>query len=371
MKYVSLVLLMLVFAAINVHSQYTTDKVVGDKHAAVRDSLKTAAYPYMLPIWGQKVVNKGFKIPLPAGLSMQYIWQESDIVIDNLQVGFNHGPKYSLDQIVRFDKAVTSSSGVNIRPDIWLFPFLNIYALFAKSNTSTTINAGVYVPDSSSWNKIFDINTQANFDATTFGFGLTPTVGIGGYFLAIDMNFSWTDIDELDDPAYVFVLGPRLGKNFAFKGDRSLAVWAGGFRVKLNSGTNGSLSATDLFPLDQWQAKIDTGYMKIASSQQQVDAWWAGLSPQEQRNPVNVAKHEAADGVLARAGNVLNAASGVVSDAADGSIQYSLDKKPKDKWNFIIGSQFQINKNWMIRAEMGFLGSRQQFIGGVQYRLGF
>ena len=37
-------------------------------------------------------------------------------------------------------------------------------------------------------------------------------------------------------------------------------------------------------------------------------------------------------------------------------------------WNFIIGSQFQINRSWMIRAEYGFLGSRSQFIGGLQYR---
>ena len=40
------------------------------------------------------------------------------------------------------------------------------------------------------------------------------------------------------------------------------------------------------------------------------------------------------------------------------SVQYSLDKRPKDMWNFVIGTQYQHNKHWMIRAEFGFLGSR-------------
>jgi len=51
-------------------------------------------------------------------------------------------------------------------------------------------------------------------------------------------------------------------------------------------------------------------------------------------------------------------------------VQYSLDKRPKDMWNFLIGSQYQYNKHWMIRCEVGLLGSRTQVIAGLQYRFG-
>jgi hypothetical protein len=356
-----------------VEAQYTTNKVVGKKNEALRDSLQATDYPYMLPIWGKKVVKKGFDLPYSAGVSAQYLWQQSDIVINNLQVGFNNGPKYNLDQLIRFDKSQTTSNGINLRPDFWLFPFLNIYAIFAASKTSTAIQAGIWVPDSTSWKKILDINTKANFNATTFGFGATPTFGIGGFFLTMDMNFTWSDIAELDKPAFAFVFGPRLGKNFRFPNhpEKSLAVWAGGFRIQLNSGTSGSLNTSELFPTDQWQSKIDTGYIKVDNSQQQVNAWWNNLTPAEQKNPVNVAKYNTANAALATAGNILDAASQVVTNASNSTIQYSLDKKPKNAWNFIIGTQFQINKSWMIRAEYGFLGSRQQFIGGLQYRFPF
>ena len=350
-------------------AQNPANKIVGKKKVALADSLKTAHYPYIFPIWGQRVVNKGFNMPKSAGLSAQYLGQKSDILINNLMVGFNGGPLYKLDDIIRFNSAKSTTNGVNIRPDLWVFPFLNVYGILASSKTSTSIDAGVWLPDDSSWKKVTDLKTKANFNATTFGFGLTPTVGVGGFFMALDVNFTWSDIAELEKPAFAFVFGPRFGKNIAFKNpNRTLALWAGGFRLSLNSGTSGSLNTSDLFPVDQWQANIDTGYMKVAGNQEKVDSWWEGLSPQEQKNPVNIAKHESANSVLARAGALLDAASQVVTNAGNATIQYSLDKKPKDMWNFILGAQFQYNRNWMLRVEYGFLGSRSQVIAGLQYR---
>ena len=93
-------------------AQYTTDKVVGQKHEALRDSLEKMKYPYLLPIWGQKVVSKGYNLPYSAGLSVQYLWQElRSSLINNLQVGFNNGPKYNLDEIIRFP-----TDEANVRP---------------------------------------------------------------------------------------------------------------------------------------------------------------------------------------------------------------------------------------------------------------
>lgn len=350
-------------------AQANTDKIVGAKNQAIVDSLKKVEYPYVFPIWGQKVIERGFKIPKSAGLSIQYIGQQSDIIIDNLQVGFNHGPMYSLDDIIRFNKSVASTNGVNIRPDFWLLPFLNVYAVFAQSKTSTEIDAGIWLPDNVGWKEVGKISTKANFNATTIGVGLTPTFGVGGFFLALDMNFSWSDISELEDPAYVFVLGPRFGKNIPLKKpDQTIAFWVGGFRVKMGTQTNGSINTGDLFPISQWQNTINQGYQNLDAKQTTVDNWWNGLTPAEQKKPANIAKHEAASSVLARFGGILDQASQVVNTAGNSSVQYSLEKRQKDMWNFIVGSQFQLNRSWMLRVEYGFLASRQQLIAGLQYR---
>jgi len=365
-------LLVCICCTFSINAQYTTDKVMGPKNQDLADSLKKSEYPYLFPIWGKKVVAKGFNIPKSGGLSAQYLYQQSDIVIENLSVGFNHGQLYPLDEIIRFNSAVATTNGVNLRPDLWVFPFLNVYGILAQSKTSTAIDAGVWLPDSSGWHQITSLKTKANFDATTFGFGLTPTAGIRGFFLALDMNFSWSDIEALEKPAFAFVFGPRFGKNITLKKpDRNIAMWVGGFRVKIGSSTSGSLNASDLFPTSEWGNKIDVGYQKLQESQGKVDAWWNGLSSTEQKKPINIAKHETANRVLATFANVLDGASQIVDNAANASIQYSLEKRQKQMWNLILGSQYQINRSLQVRAEVGFLASRVQFIGGLQYRFNF
>jgi long-subunit fatty acid transport protein len=108
----------------------------------------------------------------------------------------------------------------------------------------------------------------------------------------------------------------------------------------------------------------------VEQKQIAVDTWWEDLTPQEQKNPVNVAKYETALSTLDAAGNLLNSLDGVLNDDKSATVQYSLNKRPKDMWNFVVGGQYQMNKHWMLRAEYGFLGSRQQFITGLQFRFG-
>ena len=122
--------------------------------------------------------------------------------------------------------------------------------------------------------------------------------------------------------------------------------------------------------MDDLQAKVDEGEQKVGDAQIQVDTWWEGLTPVEQKNPVNVAKYTAANAALGRAGEILNAADEAAANGVTSTVQYSMDKRPKDMWNFIVGSQYQLNKHFMVRAEVGFLSSRIQVNTGLQYRFG-
>lgn len=367
-----LIILCLILISLSANGQVYSNKVVGKKNTEKIDSLKRTEYPYVLPIWGDKATKRGFDLPYSAGLSIQYLWQKQDLIIENLNVGFNHGPQYNLDEIVRFENSVSEAAGVNFRPDVWVLPFLNVYGVFAKSKPSTTVGFGIWVPDSTDvWKEVYSTSTVAKFDAFSVGFGITPTIGVGGGFLALDMNFTWTDVDALNKPAFSFIFDPRFGKTFKFKKpEQSLALWVGGFRWSINTGTQGSLPLSDLFSIDELEEKVDQGMIKVENAQVQVDAWWNDLSSLEQNNPVNKAKYETANRALAAAGNFLNAADAAVNNAENSTVQYSLDKRPDMKWNFIVGGQFQYNKHWMIRGEYGFLGTRQQFFTGIQYRFG-
>jgi len=352
--------------------QVYSNKVVGEKNQALKDTLIAEQYPYSLPIWGAKATAKGYDLPYSAGVSLNYFWQQSDLVITDLFVGFNDGPMYDLNELIRFENSVSTASVITVRPDIWLFPFLNVYGIFSKAQTSTEINAGIYLPDTSNvWSEVTAFSSKAEFEATGMGLGMTPTIGIGGGWMALDMNMTWTDVSALNKPVFTFVFGPRFGKSFKFKNpERNIAVWAGGFRVHLSAETDGSILLSEVIPIDNLQGKVDQGMMKVEDVTGQVDEWWNGLTELEQRNPVNEAKYETANRVLETTGSILNSMDGALNDDESATVQYSLTKYPKDKWNFIIGTQFQINKHFMIRAEYGFLGSRQQFMTGLQYRFG-
>ena len=351
-------------------AQVYTNIEVGKKNEMLADSIKKTPYKYLLPIWGERATALGYNLPYSAGLSVNYLQQESKVIIDNLQVGFNNGPLRNIDEIVRFDDATARAGALTLRPDIWILPFINVYGIFGQGKSSTEISAGIFLPDTSgNWNEVLPLETKANFDVTVMGFGITPTMGVGNGWIALDMNFAWSDISALDKPVKTFVFGPRFGKTTRFKKpDSNIAFWVGGFRVKFSSETKGSLPLDELFPVDDIQLKVDSAIVNVGVRQDNVEEWWNGLTEVEQKNPVNKSKYETANRVLTTAGETLNSIDESLNDGESASVQYSLDKKLKDAWNFIVGAQYQLNKSWMLRGEVGFLGSRKQFLASLQYR---
>ncbi len=287
-------------------------------------------------------------------------------------IGFNQSQTFNVDELVRFEESRATASAVTIRPDIWLFPFLNVYGILGRAQASTAVGFGLWLPDGdNNFNEVLSASTVVDFQATSMGLGMTPTIGIGGGFMALDLDVSWTDVPQLAQPARTFVFGPRFGKNFNLKKPgTAVAVWVGGFRVHLNSDTYGSIALIEVFPPGELGGKIDQGFEKVENASNQVETWWNGLSPAQQNNPINKVKYEKANALLETASTILVAADGALSTIESSTVQYSMDKRPADMWNFIVGGQYQFSKHFMYRLEYGFLGSRQQIMTGLQYRFG-
>lgn len=333
-----------------------------------KDSLE---YNNLLPIFGKKVKALGFDLPHSAGISVNYLWQKSDIVISNVAVGFNSGELINVDDLIRFNTTTAESNGVNIRPDIWVFPFLNIYGIFAQAQSRTNVDVSIVIPRINEAEELFNIQTNPLFNTTTVGFGFTPTAGFFGGWIAFDMNFTWTDVESQENPVFAFVFDPRIGKTFQLnKPERNISFWIGGFRLKVNRDTKGSLALDEIIPIEEWDTKVTNGQIKVGEAQQELDDWWENLNPIQQQNPVNIAKRTANQAKLNVASRFLNGAESALDTADNSTLDYSLDKRQFSMWNFVIGSQFQINKSWMLRAEYGFSEGRNTFFTGLQYRFG-
>jgi len=115
----------------------------------------------------------------------------------------------------------------------------------------------------------------------------------------------------------------------------------------------GSLNLNELIPTDGLQARVDAGNSKSGELTDKRRLLVSGLSSFEQKNPGNVAKYETANRALARAGQFLSSMDGALND--DSTHRAIFLDKAADMWNFIVGTQYQHNRHWMIRLNMDFL----------------
>lgn len=331
---------LLVISTEALHGQYASRKI-SKKQRAYIDSLKQVEYNYIFPIWGKKAYSRGFDIPYPVGLMANYIWIKQGITIENMQLGIEsenaNVPLAPID-FIGFGDNYNTSYAANFRPDIWIFPFLNVYGLFGFGSSTTEVNLVEPIV----------IKSVVKQKLSTAGVGVMGAFGIGPLWVSVDANWSWTKPELLDDPVLTKVLGIRLGKTFTFsnKPESNLAFWIGGMRLRMSSNTVGKIKMADAIPQETWDRKDE-----IVSN---YNTWYEGLDPIGQGLVDNTAFPDFMEALDARNGDAI--------------ISYGLDKKPNEEWNFLIGGQYQISKSWMIRSEGGIVGDRKSFLLSLNYR---
>ena len=334
--YIIIVLFFIQFA----NAQYATTKIK-TKHEAYTDSLKQVKYDNIFPIWGQKVYEKGFDIPYPTGVMVNYVYAKQGLIIDNMQLGIETDnldfPLTGVD-FIEFGNNYTTASTVMVRPDIWILPFLNVYGLFGSGTSTTEVNLKFPI----------ELKSVVEQDVTTTGIGLTAAAGLGPIWLALDGNVTWNKPELLDEAVKVKTFGIRFGHNFVNKSKpyRNFGLWAGAMSISLGSNTLGEIKLNEALPPETWSRadQIVVAY----------DNWY--------NNTATIPQKIIADQTLGPIVNAIGAADG------EAVIRYGLDKRTKQKWNGIIGAQYQHNKNWMFRTEAGVIGDRKMFLLSLNWR---
>ena len=341
MKKIYTLLLVSVFVIqANVSGQYVTKKV-RSVHEAYTDSLKNVQYDYIFPILGQGAYKQGFDIPYPAGIMANYIWMDQGLDMTNMQLGFdgtNTDIPLSPTDFIEFGDNRNTSYIYNVRPDLWILPFLNVYGLFGGGKSVTEVN--LIAP--------IELKSVVEQNVRTAGLGVMTAFGVGPVWVNVDVNWTWTKPELLDKPVKVGVLGLRIGHTFTFKKRpySNIAIWAGAMSLKMGEETVGQIALIDALPQETWDRRDE-----IVN---QYNAWYDGLSPAKQAIVDNTAFPEIIDRI----------------GAADGSavIGYAMDKKTSEMWNGIVGAQYQFNKKWQLRTEWGIIGDRKSMLFSLNYR---
>ena len=336
-----LFLLLLCFVGTEIaNAQYASTKIKS-KHEVYTDSLKQVEYNYTFPILGQGAYKKGFDIPYPVGLMANYMWMEQNLVFDNMQLGLktdNLDIPLTPVEFIEFGENSNTSYAYNVRPDLWVLPFLNVYGIFGGGQSHTEVNLTAPV-------SLLSIVDQG---LRTAGVGIMGAGGIGPIWFSVDANWTWSKPELLDKAVQVNVLGIRFGHTFKFKNkpEANIALWAGAMRMEMSSDTKGEIKLIDALPPETWERKdeIVTNYYD----------WYD--------NVATIPQKKVADQILTPIVERI--------DQADGNsiIRYGMDKQVKEKWNGTVGGQYQLNKRWMFRSEAGLIGNRKSFLISVNYR---
>jgi hypothetical protein len=290
----------------------------------------------IFPLWGDKARAKGFTLPEPFGFMVNYYYQQSDVEISNLQLRFNGGEWLDASGLIQVPKATATASTLAIRPNLMLFPFLSVYALFSSGATETDVNVEILPPD-----QVIAFDTTAKSGAQVLALGATFQMGYRGFFGVADFNGAVSDVERMADLVGSNLLSFRLGYNFGTPGGRGFALWAGTAGQVLDVDTEGSVRLGEVLP--------DPSGDRIDAAEARCDA----LPPGRVRDQCD---------------EIVQAMRDLSAGVQDSTVDYRLDKKPAGTWNMIVGAQYALDSHWHFRAETTFLNSRFSALAAVEYR---
>lgn len=277
----------------------------------------------MFPIWGDEARARGYSIPLPFGVNLSYMNIRQDINVESISLSGLQGipaDMLAIDAGHTREKSKTE----NIRLDMWVFPFLNVYGLVGHTRGSSVSQVSVDADPSlytgidrviaGSIHRLHDngslqgLDFTLDFKGTTWGGGFTLAGGYDNWFALVDTNYTLTNFDILDGKISALTVSPRVGYRFNFQGisgPSHLSVWVGSMYQDVQQEFKGNLSDLNL-P--------------------------AGLQPFINENS-----------------------------------RFDVKQSLSSPWNMLVGAQYEVTKNFNILTEIGFNERNSFFIAG-EYR---
>ncbi|MHC4214908.1 MAG: lipid-binding SYLF domain-containing protein, partial [Planctomycetota bacterium] len=269
-----------------------------------------------LPFLAQKVVNKGYDLPLPYGVGLTVAGVDQEMDLSNLSAGFNGGPMRQFPS-VSLNNSETDTQSLLVKLDAWLFPFMNVFGMVGQVRGDFTMDVGI---DGNTilneigetcggliqgplcrllQDKVFTLPIKTDVDALTYGVGTTLAAGWNNWFVTIPMSANWTKPKGPVADGVAYTITPRAGRIVNLGRFGNIAAFGGGNYLKAKYTLTGNFNVPD----------------------------------------------------------------------SDLSIDYIINQESRDNWNLLIGYNWDISRriSWAFEYN-GFIGSRKSWISSLVYR---
>jgi hypothetical protein len=199
----------------------------GQSAASDPESPTDQPKPLRLPFLADEARKRGVELPLPFGVGLVYFFLHRDIEIRDLRVGRNGAPPTSVSQFAQL-ASVANVNNLNLRMDVWIFPFLNVHAIVGGIWNRSTTNVEVTLPPITAGGepRHFFFAVPTELSGSVGGLGLTLAAGFGSFFAAADLNAARADMG-FSDRYKTFLPSLRVGWNGRL-GSHPARAWLNG-----------------------------------------------------------------------------------------------------------------------------------------------
>jgi hypothetical protein len=275
-----------------------------------------------LPFLAQQVIDLGFDLPNPYGVSLIGARIRQDLVLQDLEVSINDGAREPIPWI-DFGTPSAEQSTVQAKLDAWVFPFMNVYAIVGKIDGRANLELGVPGDELLEFfglgvlcnppigqpadicRRTLTTRARPKYDGTNVGVGINLAMGWNRFFVTIPMTYVWSDVNLVDTTIEALNISPHIGVTGDVGEMGVIAAFVGATYLDAQIDLTGTFS-------------FDT--------------------------------------------------SGVPGLGETTTLDFKLNQRNKDKWNYLVGANWDVSKHWSVMIEAGVGGSRENLIAGFTYR---
>ena len=296
------------------------DRELGDRYESPDPEQRV--WGRALPFLAQKVIDLGFDLPNPYGVGLIGGQLRQDLVLQDLEVSIGGGEREPIDWI-DFGAPSAEQSTVQAKLDAWVFPFMNVYAIVGKIDGKASLELGVpgdklleffglgglcsppIGQPADVCRRTLTTQSRPKYNGNNVGVGINLAMGWSRFFVTIPITYVWSDVNLVDTTIEALNVSPRLGVTGDVGEMGVIAAFIGATYLDAQIDLTGSFS-------------FDT--------------------------------------------------SGVPGLPAETTLDFKLNQRNKDKWNYVVGANWDVSKRWSVMIEGGVGGSRENLIAGFTYR---
>jgi len=265
------------------------------------------------PIFGKKAKKSDRDLSLPFGIGLYSLYYDQGYTASNLLL-IPDSSSLTARADTLYQNTSAHESLIQIRPNLWLFPFLNVYGIIGYSKG--VISPNLVVPyivienipiiDSIIIDSTFEIHDNIAYVGLNYGIGATFSMGFNNFFVMIDYNYTITNPTDLEEDLHNHSFSPKFGTLLGNKHSKSFgALWLGAMYMRNDQSFSGKIDVAEINPDLVILLGEEATYYGVISANQ--------------------------------------------------------------RWNFVIGGSWVINSHHHIIAEVGF-GDRKQVSLGYDFR---